>query len=97
MEHKEREKKSNPAALLPILIFLVLYLGLGYIFEYRLKIEMGFYSIPIVVVFLVALLVACLSYARVPFDKWFKFILPFQGIAYAVSAVLLVIASFINY
>ena len=45
----------------------------------------------------VALLVACLSYARVPFDKWFKFILPFQGIAYAVSAVLLVIASFINY
>lgn len=45
----------------------------------------------------VALLVACLSYARVPFDKWFKFILPFQGIAYAVSAVLLIIASFIGY
>ena len=68
MEHKEREKKSNPAALLPILIFLVLYLGLGYIFEYRLKIEMGFYSIPIVVVFLVALLVACLQNRALPFD-----------------------------
>lgn len=45
----------------------------------------------------VALLVACLSYARVPFDKWFKFILPFQGIAYAAAAVLLVGASLIGY
>ena len=45
-------KKANPAALLPILVFLVLYLGLGLIFEYVLKIPMGFYSIPIVVIFL---------------------------------------------
>lgn len=52
-------KKANPAALLPILVFLVLYLGLGLIFEYVLKIPMGFYSIPIVVIFLIALLVAC--------------------------------------
>ncbi|MBE6929108.1 MAG: Na+/H+ antiporter NhaC family protein [Ruminococcaceae bacterium] len=51
-------KKSNPLALIPIAVFLVLYLGLGLIFEYCLKIEMGFYKIPIVVVFLVALLVA---------------------------------------
>lgn len=50
-------KKANPAALLPILVFLVLYLGLGLIFEYVLKIPMGFYSIPIVVIFLIALLV----------------------------------------
>ena len=49
-------KKANPAALLPILVFLVLYLGLGLIFEYVLKIPMGFYSIPIVVIFLIALL-----------------------------------------
>ena len=48
-------KKANPAALLPILVFLVLYLGLGLIFEYVLKIPMGFYSIPIVVIFLIAL------------------------------------------
>ena len=54
-------KKQNPKALLPILVFLVLYLGLGIIFEYVLKIPMGFYNIPIVVVFLVALLVACLQ------------------------------------
>ena len=53
------QKKANPAALLPILVFLFLYLGLGLIFEYVLKIPMGFYSIPIVVIFLVALLTYC--------------------------------------
>ena len=57
------QKKSNPAALLPILEFLLLYLGLGLIFEYVLKIPMGFYSIPIVVIFLVALL-AAVSYTH---------------------------------
>ena len=41
--------KSNPIALLPIGVFLVLYLGMGLLFEYGLKIEMGFYQIPIVV------------------------------------------------
>lgn len=54
-------KKGNPVALLPILVFLVLYLGLGCLFEYGLGISMGFYNIPIVVVFLVALLVACVQ------------------------------------
>ena len=52
-------KKGNPVALLPIGVFLVLYLGLGLIFEYVLKIPMGFYNIPIVVVFLIALLDDC--------------------------------------
>ena len=61
-------KKSNPAALLPIGVFLVLYLGLGLIFEYVLKIEMGFYNIPIVVVFLIALLVAFLQNRSLRFD-----------------------------
>ena len=50
----ENKIKSKPIALLPILVFLVLYLGMGLIFEYALKIEMGFYNIPIVVVFMVA-------------------------------------------
>ena len=53
-------KKGNSKALLPILVFLVLYLGLGILFEYILRIPMGFYNIPIVVTFLIALLVACL-------------------------------------
>ena len=36
---------GNPVALLPIGVFVVLYLGLGIVFEYALKIEMGFYNI----------------------------------------------------
>ena len=61
--------KGNVKALLPIGVFLVLYLGLGILFEYVLKIEMGFYNIPIVVAFLVALLVACLQNKKLDFDK----------------------------
>ena len=60
--------KSNPAALLPVLVFLILYLGTGLLFEYVLKIEMGFYSIPIVVVFMIALLVACVQNRSLSFD-----------------------------
>ena len=62
-------KKANPAALLPIFVFLVLYLGLGLLFEYVLKIPMGFYSIPIVVIFLIALLVACCQNRALSFDE----------------------------
>ncbi len=60
--------KENPRALLPVLVFLILYLGLGVLFEYVLRIPMGFYSIPIVVVFLAALLVACLQNRDLKFD-----------------------------
>jgi len=63
------ENKSNPKALIPIGVFLVLYLGLGIVFEYVLKIPMGFYNIPIVVVFLIALCVACFQNKELSFDK----------------------------
>ena len=62
-------KKGNPKALLPILVFLVLYLGLGLIFEYAMKISMGFYNIPIVVAFLVAILVGCLQNKSLNLDE----------------------------
>ncbi len=62
-------KKGNALGLLPIGVFLVLYLGLGITFEYVMKIPMGFYNIPIVVAFLAALLVACLQNRKVSFDK----------------------------
>lgn len=62
-------KKGNSKALLPILVFLVLYLGLGILFEYILRIPMGFYNIPIVVTFLIALLVACLQNPGRSFDE----------------------------
>ena len=66
-------KKSNSIALLPIGVFLVLYLGLGIIFEYVIGIEMGFYNIPIVVAFLAAIFVACLQNREVSFDKKLEF------------------------
>ena len=62
-------KKGNTKALLPIGVFLVIYLGLGLLFEYGMKIPMGFYNIPIVIAFLVAILVACLQNKAVSFDK----------------------------
>lgn len=61
-------QKRNGKALLPIGVFLVLYLGLGILFEYILKIPMGFYNIPIVVSFLTALLVACIQNPGLKFD-----------------------------
>ena len=70
VENERRvEKKGNPIALLPIGIFVILYLGMGIIFEYVLKIEMGFYNIPIVVVFLISLFIACLQNRKVSFNE----------------------------
>ena len=62
-------KKANGKALLPIGVFLVLYLGLGILFEYVLYVSMGFYNIPIVVIFVIALLVACLQNPALRFEE----------------------------
>lgn len=64
----EAAKKGNVKALLPIAVFLVFYLGLGILFEYGMGIPMGFYSIPVVVIFLLALMVACFQNRKLPFD-----------------------------
>ncbi len=71
-------KKGTVWALLPIGIFVALYLGLGITFEYILKIPMGFYKVPIVVIFLISLLVACLQNRGINFDK--KLSLMGQGV-----------------
>ena len=63
------EKRRKSASLLPVGVFLVFYLGLGILFEYIMKIPMGFYNVPIVVAFLAALLVACLQNRKVGFDE----------------------------
>ncbi len=60
--------KGRLSALLPIGVFLVLYLGLGVTFEYVLKIPMGFYNVPIVVAFLVAILTACIQNRALNFE-----------------------------
>ena len=62
-------KKGNPLALLPIGVFLWLYLGLGLVFEYVMKIPMGFYNVPIVIAFLAAILVACLQNKNLNFEQ----------------------------
>ncbi|MBP3396803.1 MAG: Na+/H+ antiporter NhaC family protein [Clostridia bacterium] len=65
-------KKGNVWALLPMGVFIALYLGLGITFEYILKIPMGFYKVPIVVIFLVSLLVACLQNKKLSFEEKLK-------------------------
>ena len=61
-------KKGNPWALLPICVFLAVYLGLGLTFEYIMKIPMGFYNVPIIIAFLIAILVACLQNKKISFE-----------------------------
>ena len=56
------EKKGNAAALLPIGVFLVLFIGSGILFN-------DFYAMPIVVAFLAAILVACLQNRKLSFDE----------------------------
>ena len=62
-------KKGNPVALLPIGVFLAIYLGLGLTFEYAMHIPMGFYNVPIVIAFLFAILTACLQNRELTFEK----------------------------
>ncbi len=65
-------KKSNALALMPIGVFMVFYLALGIVFEYVMKIPMGFYSVPVVVAFLIALLVAVLQTKGEKLEKKFE-------------------------
>ncbi len=71
-------KKSNAIALIPIAVFVLLYLSLGIAFEYVMKIPMGFYNVPVVVAFLVALLAAVVQTRGISLEK--KFEIMGQGI-----------------
>ena len=71
-------KKGNPWALLPIGVFLAIYLGLGLTFEYVMQIEMGFYKVPIIIAFLAAILVACLQNRKLSFED--KLVIMGQGV-----------------
>lgn len=63
MSNETIEKRPNARALIPILVFLVLYLGNGIYFEYIRPIEnqMGFYVMSVVLAFGLALIVAFLQ------------------------------------
>ncbi len=71
-------KKSNLFALLPIGVFVLFYLSLGITFEYIMKIPMGFYNVPVVVAFLIALFVAVIQTKGEKLEK--KFEIMGQGI-----------------
>ena len=71
-------RKGKLIALLPIGVFLLMYLGLGLLFEYGLQIEMGFYKVPIIIAFLVAILVACLQNRKLSFEE--KLVVMGQGV-----------------
>ena len=60
-----------PIALLPIFLFLVLYLGNGIFFEYIVKEEgqMGFYVVSVVLAFSIALIAAFLQNHSRSFDE----------------------------
>ena len=54
--------KGSLWALFPVLVFLVLYIGLGILFN-------DFYKTSVVVAFLASILVACLQHKNVSFDQ----------------------------
>ncbi|MCQ2079274.1 MAG: Na+/H+ antiporter NhaC family protein, partial [archaeon] len=70
--------EANVKAMLPIAVFVVLYLGIGVVVEYGMGIAMGFYQVPVIGVFLVALLVACLQNRGLNFNS--KVIVMSRGI-----------------
>ena len=68
-------KTPNARALLPIVAFLVFYLGCGIYFEYIAPVEgqMGFYVVSVVVAFCIALAVAFVQNRKLTFDEKIHF------------------------
>lgn len=58
----EKQKKGKASALLPIFVFLIIFLGAGIIFD-------NFYAMPAIVAFLIALLVAFAQNRKLSFDE----------------------------
>ena len=75
----EKMEQKRLSALLPIGVFLILYLGFGILFEYVMKTEDGFYGVQAIVVFLIALLVAVVQDRRHTFNE--KVAIMAKGIA----------------
>lgn len=69
---KNIEKKGRASALLPILIFLMLYVGSGIYYQYIRGENQGFYIMSVVVAFTVAITVALLQNDKLNFDGKLK-------------------------
>lgn len=68
------KQKNRALALLPILVFLVIYIGVGVYYEYIQPQEgvKGFYVMSVVVAFVVALAVALFQNRTISFDEKMK-------------------------
>ena len=82
MKNELKINKGNPWALLPIAVFLVLYIGLGIIFN-------DFYKMSVVVAFLVSVLVGCIQHREVSFDD--KLAIMAKGLADVNIATMILI------
>ena len=86
MEEKIKINKGNGWALLPIGVFLVLYIGLGILFD-------DFYKMSVVVAFLAAILVGCLQHRNVSFDKKLEIMTSSLADKNIVTMILIFLAS----
>ena len=65
-------KKGKAVALLPILVFLVLFVGSGIYYQYIKKMDQGFYVMSVVIAFVIALIVAMVQNRKLSFDDKLK-------------------------
>ena len=72
-------KKSSLWALLPVGVFLALYLDFGILFEYVFHTDGGFYDVQAVVIFLIALLIAVVQDRHHNFEE--KIAIMAQGLS----------------
>ena len=79
-------KKGNLSALLPIGIFLILFLGIGIITQ-------DFYKMPAIVAFLIALIVAMMQNKKMSFDKKIETIAKSVGDENVITMCLIFLAA----
>ncbi len=80
------QKKGRAAALLPILIFLVIFLGAGIVFK-------DFYAMPAIVAFLIALLTAFIQNRKAGFDANIRLIAKGVGDENIITMCLIFLAA----
>ena len=78
----EKENKGRAIALLPIGVFLIIFLGAGIVFE-------DFYAMPAIVAFLIALFVAFLQNKELSFNKKIEVIAKGVGEEYIITMSLI--------
>lgn len=83
---KNINKRQNPWALLPIGVFLIIFLGIGFLSK-------DFYTMPAIVAFLIALLVAFLQHQKHGFSKNMKIIAESIGDENIITMCLIFLAS----